>query len=60
MDENKEVSKNIKKFGNVLKKKLKRLMVAKKLNMGNIFKKLGLNLMMICPWINLKKYVYWQ
>ena len=47
VDENKEVSKNIKKFGNVLKKKLKRLMVAKKLNMGNIFKKLGLNLMMI-------------
>ena len=40
--------KNIKKFGKVLKKKLKRLMVAKKLNMGKIFKKLGLNLMMIC------------
>ena len=48
VDENKEVSKNIKKFGKVLKKKLKRLMVAKKLNMGKIFKKLGLNLMMIC------------
>ena len=45
--------KNIKKFGKVLKKKLKRLMVAKKLNMGKIFKKLGLNLMMICHWINL-------
>ena len=39
---------NTKKFGKVLKKKLKRLMVAKKLNMGKIFKKLGLNLMMIC------------
>ena len=49
VDENKEVSKNIKKFENVLKKKLKRLMVTKKLNMGKIFKKLGLNLMMICP-----------
>ena len=45
---NKKVSKNMKKFGKVLKKKLKRLMVAKKLNMGKIFKKLGLSLMMIC------------
>ena len=48
VDENKEVSKNKKKFGNVLKKKVKQLMVAKKLNMGNIFKKFGLNLLMIC------------
>ena len=40
--------KNIKKFGKVLKKKLKRLMVVKKLNMEKIFKKLGLYLMMIC------------
>ena len=48
VNENKEVSKNMKKFGKVLKKKLKRLMVAKKLNMGKIFKKLGLSLMMIC------------
>ena len=39
---------NKNKFGKVLKKKLKRLMVVKKLNMGKIFKKLGLNLMMIC------------
>ena len=45
VDENKEVSK---KFGRVLKKKLKPLMVAKKLNMEKIFKKLGLSLMMIC------------
>ena len=36
VDENKEVSKNIKKFGKVLKKKLKRLMVAKELNMEKI------------------------
>ena len=35
-DENKEVSKNMKKFRKVLKKKLKRLMVAKKMNMGKI------------------------
>ena len=48
VDENKEVSKNKKKFGNVLKKKVKRLMVAKKLNIGNIFKKFGLTLIMIC------------
>ena len=44
----KEVSKNMKKFGKVLRKKLKQLMVAQKLNMGKIFKKLDLNLMMIC------------
>ena len=48
VNENKEVSKNMKKFGKVLKKKLKRLIVAKKLNMGKIFKKLGLSLIMIC------------
>ena len=45
VDENKEV---LKKFGKAIKKKLKWLMVAKKLNMEKIFKKLGLNLMMIC------------
>ena len=51
VSENKKASnmkKNMQKFGKVLKKKLKRLMVAKKLNMGKIFKKLGLSLMMIC------------
>ena len=36
VNENKEASKNMKKFGKVLKKKLKRLMKAKKLNMGKI------------------------
>ena len=37
VDENKEVSKkNMMKFGKVSKKKLKRLMVVKKLNMANI------------------------
>ena len=46
MDKNKEVSKNMKKFGKVSKKKLKQLMVWKKLNMGKIFKKLGFNLML--------------
>ena len=48
MDENKEVLKNMKKFGNVLKK-LKQLIGAKQLNMGKITWKLGLNLMVICP-----------
>ena len=47
IDENKEVSKNMKKFGKVLKKKLKQLTVIKKLNMGKFLKKSGLNLMMI-------------
>ena len=45
----KKFQRNMKKFGKkVLKKKLKRLMVAKKLNMGKIFKKLGLSLMTTC------------
>ena len=48
INENKEVSKNMNKFGKVLKKKLKQLMMAKKLNMGKVFKKFDLNLMMIC------------
>ena len=47
MDENKEVLKNMKKFGKVLKK-LKQLIGAKQLNMGKITWKLGLNLMVIC------------
>ena len=38
IDENKEIKKkNVKKFGRVLKKKLKLLIVAKKLNMGKNF-----------------------
>ena len=48
VDEDKGVSKNIKKFGKALKKKLKRLMVVKELNMEKSFKKLGLSLMMTC------------
>ena len=44
---NKEVSTKCKKFDLVSKKKLIRLMVVKELNMGKIFKKLGLNLMMV-------------
>ena len=40
----KKFKKNVKEFWKVLKKKLKRLMVAKKMNMEKILKKLGLNL----------------
>ena len=36
----KKFHKNLKKFGKVLKKKLKRLILAKKLNMGKNFKKI--------------------
>ena len=39
VDEKKKFQKNMKKFRKLLKKKLKRLMVAKKLNIGKIFKK---------------------
>ena len=42
----KKSQRNMKKFGKVLKKKLERLMMAKKLNMEKILKKLGLSLMM--------------
>ena len=45
----KEFQRNMKKFRKMLKRKLKRLMVTKKLNMEKIFKKLGLSLMMTCP-----------
>ena len=45
----KKFQKNIKKFGKVLKNGSGSEMVAKKLNMEKIFKKLGLNLMMIYP-----------
>ena len=48
IDENKEVLKKYEEVWEGIKKNLKPLMVAKKLNMGKIFKKLGLNLMMIC------------
>ena len=44
--ENKEVSKKYEEVWTKSKKKLKRLMVAKKLNMEKIFKNLSLNLMM--------------
>ena len=55
VDEKRKFQKNIIKFGKVLKKKLKRLMVAKKFNMRKVTWKLSINLMMICHLINLIK-----
>ena len=52
VDENKEVSKKYEEVWDGVKKTLKRLMLAKKMNMGKIKKKKGLSLMMICHWIN--------
>ena len=43
----KKFQRNMKKFGKVLKKKLKRLMVAKELNMEKILKELGLSLLLL-------------
>ena len=51
--ENKEVLKKYEEVWEGIKKKLKPLMVAKKLNMEKILKKLGLSPMMICHYINL-------
>ena len=48
VDKNKKVLKKYEEVWEVLKNKLKPLMVAKKLYMGKILKKLGLSLMMIC------------
>ena len=48
VDENKEVLKKYEEVWGVLKKKLKPLMVAKKLNTGKILKRLGSNLTMTC------------
>ena len=47
IDENKEVLNKYKEVWEGIKKNLKLLMVAKKLNMEKIFKKLDLSLMMI-------------
>ena len=44
----KEVSKKYEEVWEGVKKKLKRLMVLKDLNIGKIFKKLGLSLIMTC------------
>ena len=46
--ENKEVFKKYEEVWEGVKKEIETIMVAKKLNMGKIFKKFGLNLTMIC------------
>ena len=53
VNENKEVSKKYEEVWEGVKKEIETINSGKKMNMGKIFKKLGLNLMMICHWINL-------
>ena len=48
VDENKEVSKKYEEVWEGVKKEIETINGGKKLNMGKIFKKLGLNLTMIC------------
>ena len=48
IDQNKEVLNKYKEVWKGIKKEIETLIVAKKLNMGKISKKLGLSLMMIC------------
>ena len=48
VDENKEVSKKYEEVWEGFKKEIETINGGKKLNMGKIFKKLGLNLTMIC------------
>ena len=48
VDENKEVLKKYKEVCEGIKKEIETINSGKKLNMGKIFKELGLTLMMIC------------
>ena len=48
IDKNKDVLEKFEEVWKGIKKKLKRLIVAKRLNMEKIFKNLGLSLIMIC------------
>ena len=48
VDENKEVSKKYEEVWEDVKNEIETINGAKKLNMGKIFKKLGLDLMMVC------------
>ena len=48
VDENKEVSKKYKEVWEGVKKDIETINGGKKLNVEKIFKKIGLNLMMIC------------
>ena len=53
VDENKEVSKKYEEVWEGVKKEIETINGGEKLNMRKITWKLGLNLMMICHWINL-------
>ena len=53
VNENKETSQKYEEVWNGIKKEIETINGGTKLNMGKVFKKLGLNLMMICHWINL-------
>ena len=53
VDENKEVSKKYDEVWEGVKKEIETINGAKKIEYGKDFKKLSLNLMMICHWINL-------
>ena len=58
VDENKEVSKKYKEVWESFKKEIETINGGQKMNMEKIFKKLGLKLMTIFPWINLQNYPY--
>ena len=59
-DENKEVSQKYKEVWNGIKKEIETVNGGKKLNMVLVPKKIGSSLMMICHWIDLQSYTYWQ
>ena len=48
VNENKETSQKYEEVWNGIKKEIETINGGTKLNMGKVFKKLGLNLMMIC------------
>ena len=53
LDENKEVSKKFKEVWEGVEKEIETINGDEKIEYGKDFKKLDLNLMMICHWINL-------
>ena len=59
-DENKEVSQKYEEVWNGIKIEIETINCGKKLNMVLVPKKLGSSLMMICHWIDLQSYTYWQ
>ena len=59
-DENKEVSQKYEEVWNGIKIEIETINGGKKLNMVLVPKKLGSSLMMICHWLDLLSYTYWQ